>query len=207
MKIVVIADEQLKAELLSQRGVTGKPVDWLTQLPDHTDAGCIIDLLFTPDKERVEKLRQCSAPLVIINEVVHTLSEFPSHFARINGWPLFLQRAVVEASGKKEVQEQAEDVMHFFNKKIEWLPDTPGFITARVVSMIINEAYFTLEEGVSTKEEIDTAMKLGTNYPYGPFEWFEKTGGKKFLALLTVLAKTNSRFQPAALLTKEVIAE
>ena len=49
-------------------------------------------------------------------------------------------------------------------------PDIPGFISARVVSMIINEAYFALEEEVSSKEEIDTAMKLGTNYPYGPFD-------------------------------------
>ena len=42
--------------------------------------------------------------------------------------------------------------------------------------MIINEAYFTWEAGTSTKEEIDIAMKLGTGYPYGPFEWGEKIG-------------------------------
>ena len=69
--------------------------------------------------------------------------------------------------------------------------------------MIINEAYFTLEEKVSTKEEIDTAMKLGTNYPYGPFEWGQKIGLKKVNELLTTLAETNSRYTPAALLQKE----
>jgi len=89
------------------------------------------------------------------------------------------------------------------NKKIEWVPDIAGFISARVVSMIVNEAWFALEEEVSTKKEIDTAMKLGTNYPYGPFEWGEKIGLKNIYELLTVLSKTNSRYQPAALLQKE----
>ncbi len=44
------------------------------------------------------------------------------------------------------------------------------------MAMIINEAWHALAEEVSTKNEIDTAMKLGTNYPYGPFEWAEKIG-------------------------------
>ena len=52
----------------------------------------------------------------------------------------------------------------------------PGFITARVIAMIINEAFFALQENVSSKEEIDTAMRLGTNYPYGPFEWTKLIG-------------------------------
>ena len=71
--------------------------------------------------------------------------------------------------------------------------------------MIINEAYFALEEGVSTKEEIDTAMKLGTNYPYGPFEWAKKIGLKNIFQLLDKLHKTNLRYEPAALLKKEAI--
>jgi 3-hydroxybutyryl-CoA dehydrogenase len=69
--------------------------------------------------------------------------------------------------------------------------------------MIINEAYFALEENVSTKEEIDIAMKLGTNYPYGPFEWCKKIGLKNIAALLAELSQTEKRYQPARLLLKE----
>jgi 3-hydroxybutyryl-CoA dehydrogenase len=83
------------------------------------------------------------------------------------------------------------------------VPDVKGFISARVVSMIINEAYFALEEKVSTKREIDTAMKLGTNYPYGPFEWGDLIGVKNIYELLNELSKTDSRYTPAALLKKE----
>src|ERR1700710_2457559 len=46
----------------------------------------------------------------------------------------------------------------------------------RVVAMIINEAYYALDAGVSSKESIDLAMKLGTGYPYGPFEWADRIG-------------------------------
>ena len=72
--------------------------------------------------------------------------------------------------------------------------------------MIVNEAYYTLQEEVSTKEEIDTAMKLGTNYPYGPFEWSELIGLDKIHLLLTRLGNTDDRYRPARLLTETAAA-
>ncbi len=72
--------------------------------------------------------------------------------------------------------------------------------------MIINEAYFTLDEEVSSKEEIDTAMKLGTNYPYGPFAWGETIGLKHVSVLLSTLAKTNARYTASSLLQKEALS-
>ena len=49
-------------------------------------------------------------------------------------------------------------------------------VTPRIIFMIINEAYYTVQEGTATREDIDQGMKLGTNYPFGPFEWAEKIG-------------------------------
>jgi 3-hydroxybutyryl-CoA dehydrogenase len=72
------------------------------------------------------------------------------------------------------------------------------------VAMIINEAWLSFGEGVSAKEEIDVAMKLGTNYPYGPFEWCNIIGPKKVYSLLNELSKTNLRYQPASLLKEEI---
>ena len=60
--------------------------------------------------------------------------------------------------------------------------------------MIVNEAFIALKEDVSTKNEIDTAMKLGTNYPYGPFEWCEKIGREKIRSLLQQLSKGHETF-------------
>jgi len=72
-----------------------------------------------------------------------------------------------------------------------------------VVSTIINEAYFSIEDEISSREEIDIAMKLGTNYPYGPFEWSKLIGLKKIYSLLERLSKENSRYIPSDLLKKE----
>ncbi|HRG10176.1 MAG TPA: 3-hydroxyacyl-CoA dehydrogenase family protein, partial [Cyclobacteriaceae bacterium] len=57
-------------------------------------------------------------------------------------------------------------------------------MTPRVICMIINEAYFTVEEGTATREDVDLAMKLGTNYPLGPFEWTEKIGLQNIVNVL-----------------------
>lgn len=50
-----------------------------------------------------------------------------------------------------------------------------GFTFPRIVSQIINEAYFASEDQLATNEDIDTAMKFGVNYPLGPIEWSQKT--------------------------------
>ena len=82
-------------------------------------------------------------------------------------------------------------------------PDIAGMITARVLATIINEAYYTLGAQVSTREEIDIAMKLGTSYPYGPFEWSAKIGLNRIYELLTELSTVDKRYIPAPLLTQE----
>jgi len=71
--------------------------------------------------------------------------------------------------------------------------------------IIINEAFLTVEENVSVEKEIDTAMKLGTNYPYGPFEWGEKIGLNKVVYLLEVLEKEQNRYKPAGLLKNKIL--
>jgi 3-hydroxybutyryl-CoA dehydrogenase len=72
------------------------------------------------------------------------------------------------------------------------------------VSAIINEAYFALEDGVSTKGEIDVAMKLGTAYPYGPFDWAQKIGLNNIATLLQQLAAEQPRYAPCSSLIAEV---
>jgi 3-hydroxybutyryl-CoA dehydrogenase len=61
-------------------------------------------------------------------------------------------------------------------KEVHHVEDRPGMVNLRVVTLIINEAYQVLQEGTSNREDIDTAMKLGTNYPFGPIEWSERIG-------------------------------
>ena len=212
MKIAVLANTILKEELLMQGMQDGIELLWpnnINELSVDSRIEVCIDLLFEneeqrPDTYRVQQLKKLQADLVIVNSVITTGAELPENFIRINSWPTFLKRSLIEASCQNEkLKTKAEEIFLCLNKKIEWIPDIPGFVTARVIAMIVNEAYFALNEKVSTKEEIDLAMKLGTNYPYGPFEWSEKIGLKNIYSLLSDLYKINSRYEPAPLLNKE----
>ncbi len=206
MKIVVITNDALKAELLQQGMPDDVQVEWQHEIAPVVGADAYVDLLFIQSEERINKLTALQPSVIIINCVEVTLSELPAGFIRLNGWNSFLKRPVAEMAGNGENKIIAEKIISCFNKTTEWVADVPGFLTARVISTIINEAYFTLAEKVSTKDEIDTAMKLGTNYPFGPFEWSEKIGLKNIYGLLLLLSKTNSRYTPSDLLQKEALA-
>lgn len=206
MKIVVITNEWLKEELLAQGLQEDVQVEWQEAISPVADADAYIDLLFNLSVERMDSLKLLWPATIIVNSVTDTADKLPGGFTRINGWRSFLKRTLVEASSIDADRTAVEKIFSCFNKTVEWVPDIPGFITPRVISMIINEAYFTLDEQVSSKEEIDTAMKLGTNYPYGPFAWGETIGLKHVSALLSTLAKTNARYTASSLLQKEALS-
>jgi len=207
MRLVVLTNEQLKEELLSNGVSDDCKIDWISspkELLSYTGAGAVIDLLFEHNGYDISHLKNYLTKPVFVNSMNKTIAEIGLPIIRINAWPGFLKRNISEVSSTNEVNKNtAEKFLGLLNRKTEWVPDIKGFISTRVVSMIINEAYFALEENVSTKEEIDIAMRLGTNYPYGPFEWSKKIGLKNIAALLTELSKTEKRYLPANLLLKE----
>lgn len=84
-----------------------------------------------------------------------------------------------------------------------------GMISPRVILMIINEAYFTLQEGTANRRDIDLGMKLGTAYPFGPFEWCEKIGIKDVYEVLNAMYQDthDDRYKICSLLKTEYLKE
>ena len=201
MQVLVISGEEQFKELVANGQESDLEITRLNEPPD--DAGqthyeAVIDLKFVNAPERIKALKNLGAALVIINCVEHSLTETDASFIRINGWKTFLKAPVIEAAFiNKQAKEKAEEIFLLINKKITWLPDEPGLVSARVISMIINEAYLALSENLSTKQEIDTAMKLGTGYPKGPFEWAESIGVEQVESLLKKLAEKEPKYAPA----------
>lgn len=207
MQIVVKAHQEQKQAFLAK----GVPAEVLiTCLSDEQIipvADAYFDLCF---EEEGAAFNNITDKPVFINSVIGTDEALPVNLVRLNAWNGFLEREVIEiafadlTAGKQGLQLMADQVLKALEWKYQIVPDLPGMIAARVIAMIINEAYFGLGDEISTKAEIDTAMKLGTNYPLGPFEWSEKIGLPKIYALLKKLSKTDSRYNVAPALEKEI---
>src|SRR5580658_10310052 len=92
-------------------------------------------------------------------------------------------------------------------KEVVVIKEVPGFITSRINAMIGNEAFYMLQEGVASAEDIDKALKLGLNHPMGPFELVDLVGLDTRLSILEYLHKSlGEKFRPAPLLVQYVRA-
>jgi 3-hydroxybutyryl-CoA dehydrogenase len=92
-------------------------------------------------------------------------------------------------------------------KEVVVIKESPGFITSRINALIGNEAFYMLQEGVASAEDIDKALKLGLNHPMGPFEMVDHVGLDTRLHILEYLHKTlGEKFRPAPLMVQYVKA-
>ncbi|TCD13701.1 3-hydroxybutyryl-CoA dehydrogenase [Oricola cellulosilytica] len=104
--------------------------------------------------------------------------------------------------------EASKGFVRSLGKKITVSEDFPAFIVNRILLPMINEAIYTLYEGVGSVEAIDTAMKLGANHPMGPLELADFIGLDTCLAIMQVLhdGLADTKYRPCPLLVKYVEA-
>lgn len=107
-----------------------------------------------------------------------------------------------------ETYNSVRDVAMKLGKTPVEVNDYPGFVSNRVLMPMINEAIFALYEGVASKEDIDTVMKLGMNHPMGPLTLADFIGLDVCLDILNVLYEgfKDSKYRPCPLLVKMVQA-
>ena len=204
MQIIVLCGQEQKAELLSKQKSQNVSIHFLNDCDDLTNYQNPDAFFILKNAMTFLKTHSINKQPVFINSVIETLDDLnlSGNISRLNGWPTFLQRDTWEIATRDQVL--VKKIFETIGWKYLIVPDEPGLIAARIVAMIINEAYFALQDDVSSKDQIDLAMKLGTNYPYGPFEWSEKIGLHNIHNLLTKLNKTDPRYHLAAIIEKEV---
>lgn len=196
MKIFVVGDND-RFELLKDKLSDDHDIDYhevLDSEPDNTDL--IIDLNLDENPENLSTYAQYENLAVFGCSVKRQLAEMAAMSGReiecslfgINAIPGFLQRELTEVSIlRNDDENKLNSVAQELNWKTELIGDRVGMVTPRIVLMIINEAFYTVQEGTADEQAIDQGMKLGTNYPFGPFEWTDKIGIKNVYEILAAL--------------------
>ena len=108
----------------------------------------------------------------------------------------------------KETYETIVDVTKELNKTSVTVNDYPGFVANRILIPMINEAIYTVYEGVASPEDVDTVMKLGANHPMGPLTLADFIGLDTCLYIMDVLYEGfgDSKYRPCPLLRQYVQA-
>ena len=89
----------------------------------------------------------------------------------------FIDRPVIELSLYNQKDKvKLKTLMADLGQEFQLVEDRVGMVTPRILFMIMNEACYTLQEGTASIPDIDLGMKLGTSFPYGPFEWADRIG-------------------------------
>ena len=179
----------------------------------------VIDLTILSTKKKLAFLRELTrttrAPIISEmtccfqekifssqNQVIASLSTF--FHSPTNSFEFYIAPHI----NKSEI-ECTQDIIHQFYSKLNFKAIETSFIDftftlPRIVSQIINEAYFSLEENLASKEGIDQAMINGVNYPIGPLTWAKKSGIKNILTILEELYKytKDNRYRPSLYMVK-----
>jgi 3-hydroxybutyryl-CoA dehydrogenase len=168
-------------------------------------------------KRRVLELVE-AAPAIYVSALACSATEAASWHpdpARVVGWgalPTLAAVGLLELAAPLQAPPEALTAAEAFWTGLGLtcvrVADGPGLVRARVVCALVNEAATALAEGVATAREIDVAMRLGTNYPYGPLDWGDRLGLDLVLGVMRGLQDEfgEDRYRPCPLLTRYVQA-
>lgn len=188
MKILARGEKSLIEELKRKLSSEVELVEVQdTDLPtiDLHPYDIIFDLSFDRHPENIKYYAPLKDKIVIVGAVKTQLAQAASGYSReiecvligMNTLPTFIDRSLVEVSLLLDTNTtQLATVMQKLGWDYKLVHDRVGMVTPRIIFMIINEACYTLQEGTADMRDIDVSMKLGTNYPFGPFEWADKIG-------------------------------
>lgn len=210
MQILITGDLLRWEELRNSKDFEGHQV-FTAPEPTNMSVDLVIDLSLDEHPQRVAfyaahprvPVLACLVKITAAELQQYAAGSSIDHIYGCNLLPGFISMPILEIAAKPEALMQQLGWIY------ESIAPTIGMVTPRVICMIINEAYFTAEEGTASREDIDISMKLGTNYPMGPFEWSKKIGIRHVYEVLqAVYERTgNERYKVCSLLQQEYEAQ
>ncbi len=216
--LVVGKDENIlefKQKFADRHNISGVSThDFQDKTLDGVDI--VFDFILEEEPDAYDLFDKDGLPL-FMNSVKTSLKEFAILYGikkcnlfGFNGLPTFINRRCLELSALNEEEgENVRSLMDQMKTEFHLIEDRVGMVSPRVVCMIINEAYYTVQEGTASREDVDLGMKLGTAYPHGPFEWCEKIGVTNVYEVLEALYDDtkDERYKICPLLKKEYLGK
>ncbi len=209
----------MKLQLFADEPYLRSFTDYLSSIPlvelVSSEPELLLDLSFMEPVEKARWLSKVETNVAIISNTL-TMSATTAQNAsgkdnRIIGMPIvphyFERQKTVEYSfpfGTNEKSDGVNKLLQVLGKSGEQVKDAIAGVFPRTLAMIVNEAAFAVQESVATAADIDTAMKLGTNYPKGPLAWCDEIGAEAIVAMLDALAREygSERYRVATLLRR-----
>lgn len=204
-----------------QKAILGR-LTTTTQLEDFRNCDLVIEAATEQihlKKEIFQALDEVTRKEVILASntssiSISRLASFTRRPERVIGMHFFLPAPVMKlieivrglATSEETFQTAKELCVKFGKTPIE-AKDFPGFISSRLIFNYMNEGIYALYEGLGTKEEIDSIMKMGANHPLGPIELADLVGLDTVLSVMNVLQEAfGYKYHPCPLLVKYVNA-
>ena len=217
MKIAVLGTGK-KAEAWKAKNLNANSYAWVQDTKSHSDFDVFVDLDFDENFTNLLSYATNTKTLFLVSAVNISLE---GAFAKnkikyndikiigINALPTMVERTTLEYTNPYDIEipiDLFETLGYATSTKVD---SRVGLVTPRIICMIINEAFYTVQEGTAVAKDIDTAMKLGTNYPKGPFEFLELIGIKNVYNTLSAIYDDTheERYKVCALLKKEFLRE
>jgi 3-hydroxybutyryl-CoA dehydrogenase len=209
----------LKIQLFADEPYVPSFSEYFSNIPDvelvTSAPELVLGLTFLDTVKKSEYLSTFESEVPIVCNTLTMSATTAKHFlqrgAQIIGMPIlpnyFQRQKGVEYSlpfDVREVPAVLADFIAIMGKTGEKINDAVGGVFPRTLAMIVNEAAFAVQESVAIAEDIDTAMKLGTNYPKGPLAWCDEIGAEVIVAILDALGREygSERYRVATLLRR-----
>lgn len=185
---------------------------------DLSDDASTADLVVLGDPGMALAAGPRASALVLVEASTISVTEVaaglvgPMRVVGYGGLPSVADRQLVEISVGLRTGEAAWKLAGRFvrslGRDVEVIHDSPGLIAPRTIACLVNEAAYALQEGVASRADIDSAMKLGVSYPKGPLEWADELGLPRVLRVLEGLQRHtgDDRYRPCPLMRQLVRA-
>ena len=195
MKIAVLGKGK-KAEAWKAKNLDPNSYTWVQDTKSNHEFDIFIDLEFDECPQNLLDYLNNSTTIFMVSAVninletaFHKISRKPMSLKIIgfNALPTMVERETIEYSNPYDVESLEPIFTALGYSKNTKVDSRIGMVTPRIIAMIINEAFYTVQEGTATEKDIDTAMKLGVNYPKGPFEFLEQIGVENIYTMLEAI--------------------